>query len=142
MFACSLESDVVLPTRMRLCRNVPVLTTTLRAPKRRPSSASTVSRTTQSGRPLQFSKLTLLKSERSHRDFVGVKLDFGPTRCPQDEHRQATPGQVLLIPQVLVGGDVNVEAHGLRTLNQCTVLELSPPTFERRFYGMSVKGPP
>ena len=69
-----------------------------------------------------------------------MRSDQRPARGPEHDDRDATAGQILLVPQILVGRDVELEARRLSLFDERAVLELRPATFERGFNGMITEG--
>src|SRR5579862_8652370 len=59
-------------------------------------------------------------------DVASVPLYTRPACSRKNQNRKATPGQILLIRKVLIGGDQNVEIAFCRS-KQFTVIELGPP---------------
>src|SRR5206468_7771608 len=70
------------------------------------------------------------RAERIYRggDFRKVKLNHRPTRRRQDQNREASASQVLLVAQVLIGGDERVESR-FRCIEQVAIFEFGPPHF-------------
>ena len=69
-----------------------------------------------------------------------MRSDQRPARGPEHDDRDATAGQILLVPQILVGRDVELEARRLSLFDERAGLELRPATFERGFNGMITEG--
>ena len=65
----------------------------------------------------------------SSRNFL---LDLWPTCCPEHDDRNATACKVLLIPEILIGGDKNFVPFGFCRGDEFTVHQGRPTTFVRR----------
>lgn len=62
-----------------------------------------------------------------------------PTRGPEDYDRDLPAVEVLLIAEILVGGDQKLKSHRLSHLNELAVLQLTPTTLERRLDDVPVE---
>jgi hypothetical protein len=62
-------------------------------------------------------------------DQVHVLPDSRPTRRHQHDYAEPTARQVLLVTEILVGGDERVETFGLGAGEEVTVLEVAPASF-------------
>lgn len=70
------------------------------------------------------------------RNGIGRRTDSRPARCAQYDDRDAPRGQILLILQVLVGGDHHFKSGVLSCLQQCSVSQRRPPALVGGLYGM------
>ncbi|WP_419933639.1 hypothetical protein [Candidatus Palauibacter sp.] len=61
---------------------------------------------------------------------IDLQTDSGPSGREEDEHRQVSAGEILLVLEVLIRGDQEVIAVLLGFLQQGTVSKLGPPAFE------------
>jgi hypothetical protein len=55
-----------------------------------------------------------------------VSLDPRPGGGPQDENDEASPGKVLLVPQLLIGGHEHLKARSLSSGKQDASLQRRP----------------
>jgi hypothetical protein len=65
-----------------------------------------------------------------------MELDSWPTGCKQNNDGNAAASEVLLVLEVLVGGDKNFKARLLCCGDEITVLELRPTLLVRCHYLM------
>ena len=70
------------------------------------------------------------------RNGIGRCTDTRPARCAQYDDRDAPRGQILLILQVLVGGDHHFESGVIGCLQQCSVSERRPSALVGSLYSM------
>ena len=60
-------------------------------------------------REFPFDEVAKVKRIDRRGDLRQVKLNHGPTRRRQHQNREASASQVLLVAQVLIGGDQGIE---------------------------------
>lgn len=68
-----------------------------------------------------------------------MRGEIRPARCPQHQDTDRATGQILLVPKILVGRDVEIEPGGLRCFDQRAVRQLRPPTLKCRLNFMGAK---
>src|SRR6266436_1054384 len=76
--------------------------------------------------PVQLTKFTRAEGIHRLKNLLGMKADCIPCRFRKDEDSKTAPAQVLLIMNVLVGGDESVKGCIGHT-KQIPILQFRPP---------------
>jgi len=85
---------------------------------------------------VQLQIITGLQGTDGGTNFVQMVLDFGPTGRGQNQDGELSTAQVLLTLEVLIRGDLGLEAFCFRRLNQIAVLQIAPTPLKSRHDNM------
>jgi hypothetical protein len=69
-----------------------------------------------------------------------MQSNLRPTGGPENHDRDLASGEILLITKILVRRDQDLKPHRFGHLDELSILQLAPPTFERRFDDVPVEG--
>ncbi len=89
---------------------------------------------------MELAELAQLESHGERSDLRRILSDHRPARGPQHGDREATPCQILLIAQILVGSYEKLEPSRFGFSNVRAVLELCPSALDRRLNPVVAEG--